>query len=64
MLAVSSDGTHVWATDELAAEIDATTGVIISSTTPVGNGPVYLSADGTHVWVSNHDDNTVTEILP
>jgi YVTN family beta-propeller protein len=61
---VSSDGTHVWATnegDDTVSEIDASTGTVIK-TIPVGSNPEWVSSDGTHVWVANWGDGTVSEI--
>ncbi|HEY5051101.1 MAG TPA: YncE family protein, partial [Acidothermaceae bacterium] len=50
---VSSDGTHVWVTNnsgDTVSEIDASTGTVVK-TIPVGTGPLGVSSDGTHVWV-------------
>ncbi len=62
---MSSDGTHVWVTNDndpgTVSEIDASTGTVVN-TIPVGSGPYGVSSDGTHVWVANAGDNTVSEI--
>jgi YVTN family beta-propeller protein len=61
---VSSDGTHVWVTNEredTVSEIEASNGTVIH-TIHVGSRPVGVSSDGTHVWVTNLEANTVSEI--
>jgi YVTN family beta-propeller protein len=67
---VSSDGTHVWVTneeEETVREIEASSGNVIRTIPlgiyPVGSYPVGVSSDGTHVWVTNPGDDTVSEIL-
>ena len=53
--AVSSDGTHVWVTNEGGTtinEIEASSGTVIRTIT-VGSTPDAVSSDGTHVWVTN-----------
>ena len=52
---VSSDGTHVWVTNEYegtVSEIKASSGTVIR-TIHVGKEPLGVSSDGTHVWVAN-----------
>src|SRR5579875_4187367 len=56
---ISSDGTHVWVTNDFAesvTELDAATGarvhVIIGSSYGL-RIPDSLSSDGTHAWVAN-----------
>jgi YVTN family beta-propeller protein len=63
---VSSDGTHVWVTDDRyerfgVTEIGASSGEV-SDTIPVGSNPEGVSSDGTHVWVAIKGDDTVSEI--
>ncbi len=61
---VSSDGTHVWVTNEAevtVSEIEASSGEVIR-TIPVGDHPDGVSSDGTHVWVTNAYTETVSEI--
>jgi YVTN family beta-propeller protein len=63
---VSSDGTHVWVTNDRyerfdVIEIDASSGEVIR-TIPVGSNPEGVSSDGTHVWVANSGEATVSEI--
>jgi YVTN family beta-propeller protein len=65
-MGVSSDGTHVWVTNEEAftdtvSEIEASSGTVIR-TIHVGRGPFGVSSDGTHVWVTNEEADTVSEI--
>jgi len=61
---VSSDGTHVWVTnerEETVSEIEASSGTVIA-TIHVGSFPGGVSSDGTHVWVANTLEETVSEI--
>jgi YVTN family beta-propeller protein len=65
---VSSDGTHVWVTndaDSTVSELEAASGTVIR-TIPVGAGPGGMSWDGTHVWVASDGpsgtEGTVSEI--
>jgi YVTN family beta-propeller protein len=61
---VSSDGTHVWVTNEggdTVSEIDASTGTVVN-TIRVGSGPIGVSSDGSDVWVGNENGDTVTDI--
>ena len=72
---VSSDGMHVWVTDEggpmdaggTVTEIDAATGVVVRTIT-VGAETEGVSSDGTHVWVASYvfghgeEDGYVSEI--
>jgi YVTN family beta-propeller protein len=61
---VSSDGTHVWVTNESGttiSEIQASSGTVIN-TIAVGSRPAGVSSDGTHVWVANEGSDTVSEI--
>jgi len=63
-IGVSSDGTHVWVTNEgdnTVTEIEASTGAV-AQTIAVGSNPEAVSSDGTDVWVANTDSNTVSEI--
>ena len=53
---VSSDGTHVWVSNEgggTVTELDASTGAVVQ-TIGVGSAPDGVSSDGTHVWVANY----------
>ena len=61
---VSSDGTHVWVTNNgggTVSEIDASTGTVVKTIT-VGSGPWGVSSVGGHVWVANVYSDTVSEI--
>ncbi len=61
---VSSDGTHVWVTnqgEDTVSEIEASNGTVIR-TIHVGSEPLGVSSDGTHVWVTNAGEDTVSEI--
>jgi YVTN family beta-propeller protein len=61
---VSSDGTHVWVTNEnqdTVSEIEASSGKVIN-TIDVGLAPFGVSSDGTHVWVTDALEDTVSEI--
>jgi YVTN family beta-propeller protein len=61
---VSSDGTHVWVTNQYGTtinEIKASGGNVIRTIT-VGSTPTGVSSDGTHVWVTNEGEETVSEI--
>ena len=63
-LAVSSDGTHVWVSnnpDNTVTELDASNGSVIN-TISVGTRPNAISSDGTHVWVLSASDGTVAEL--
>ncbi|MGC2484737.1 MAG: fibronectin type III domain-containing protein [Acidimicrobiales bacterium] len=59
---ISSDGTDVWVTtdDDVLAEIDASSGTLISEF-GIGNDPTGVSSDGTDVWIADSQDNVVDE---